>query len=120
MSFMNNNKMKERLAAIDVAPPRHVGVAVAAPEPAPVVEVPKTEVVRAAVVKPVSKAPTREVGRGAGRRKLPDQLYEAKYRRQTFYVDDALIAALDAFCLRTGENKSQVVRDAIAASITKN
>jgi Ribbon-helix-helix protein, copG family len=100
-------RMKERLAAIDGVAPRHVGTA-------PVI---------AAVEEPKPLAPKREVAsreRGRGvkvGRKLPEQLYESKYRRQTFYVDDALIVALDSYCAKNGLNKSEVVREALATRI---
>ncbi len=51
------------------------------------------------------------------RRKAPEATYESLFRRQTFYLDQALIDELEAYALRTGRNKSDVVRSAIRTEI---
>ena len=107
------SKMQERLQAVVVAKEAGERAKVEhAERPVPVSA--NDDGVERSVVEPVGqrKASGRLGGRPVGSRRSAVS-YEESVRRQTFYLDVALIADLEAFVADTGANKSEVVRDAI-------
>lgn len=110
------SKMQERLQAVVVAKEAGERAKVEHAERPVPVSANDDAVERSAVGQ--RKASGRFGGRPVGSRRSAVS-YEESVRRQTFYLDVALIADLEAFVADTGANKSEVVRDAIRSAIKK-
>lgn len=62
----------------------------------------------------------RPARRGIGRPpSRAGERWEDRVRRAAYYLDVTLLDELTAYCVRTGTNKSEVVRDALAAHLRK-
>ena len=113
------SKMHERLQAVVVAKEAGERAKVEhAERPVPVSI--ERDAAERSTIEPTAprKASGRFGGRPVGSRRSAVS-YEESVRRQTFYLDVALIADLEAFVADTGANKSEIVRDAIRSAIKK-